>query len=496
MFSRSRILVAMALVLSTGSAAAAQSKVTPVSNTVKYKHTGTKPATGRSGSAALEARALIAKNGRMQVEASTGALDTGVNPGTIAKAQIKIGGFTKNYNTLDAGGYFTDQYPAADRGSSVQVQANIRGIDPKRTDVVTVSTPALLRPDVAVTSVSGQPQAAPHALVSFTGAIAEKNGDVGATASCVFAIDGTDVDAVTGLWVDAGDTVNCQFNHVFATAGTYTVRISATGIVPGDWDDTNNQATATITILEPSKAIQTGSMRVEQRNTSYYHRYSRSGYYYYNYNGERTDTINRSLASMNGWEPTATAGPAQRVDVTLYKDGSQQHQASLLPVYSYNYDSGDYFEHCSQYYEQVWDGSRWIYSADRTNMCSGGYRSNPSNQWTNYWYERHDGTVTYYGHEWSDWYGYYTWNNQSVYGNGVGQNWAAGSVIRLKLDFVDGVGMSHTADQSVTLENRDAEVNYSGEQWYYDYWYGGYYYYDFWQSMGRFYYGSTSWNNQ
>ena len=123
-----------------------------------------------------------------------------------------------------------------------------------------------------------------HALVSFTGAIAEKNGDVGATASCVFAIDGTDVDAVTGLWVDAGDTVNCQFNHVFTTAGTYTVRISATGIVPGDWDDTNNQATATITILEPSKAIQSGSMWVEQRNTSYYHRYSRSGYYYYNYN--------------------------------------------------------------------------------------------------------------------------------------------------------------------------------------------------------------------
>jgi hypothetical protein len=66
------------------------SKPQLVPNSRRYKESGLKPASGRSGSASLTGRALLAKDGATTVELSTGQLDTSEpQPGNINKSQIK-----------------------------------------------------------------------------------------------------------------------------------------------------------------------------------------------------------------------------------------------------------------------------------------------------------------------------------------------------------------------------------------------------------------------
>src|SRR5215208_6266191 len=60
------------------------SKPQLVPNARRYKESGLKPATGRSGSASLTGRALLDKDGATTVELSTGQLDTGeTQPGNV-----------------------------------------------------------------------------------------------------------------------------------------------------------------------------------------------------------------------------------------------------------------------------------------------------------------------------------------------------------------------------------------------------------------------------
>jgi len=55
-------------------------------NTQKYSDAGAKPVTGRSGSASLEARALLASDGTADIEVSTGSLDAGTSIPLTAEA--------------------------------------------------------------------------------------------------------------------------------------------------------------------------------------------------------------------------------------------------------------------------------------------------------------------------------------------------------------------------------------------------------------------------
>src|SRR5687768_4292723 len=84
-----------------------------VANARRYAEKGLKPATGRSGSASLTARALLGKNGMTTVEMTTGELDGGgAQPGNINKAQLKPLSesgealYARNYTGLSGGGYF------------------------------------------------------------------------------------------------------------------------------------------------------------------------------------------------------------------------------------------------------------------------------------------------------------------------------------------------------------------------------------------------------
>ena len=227
--------------------------------TERYRDRGIKPATGRSGSATLGAQMLLNKDGSTDVEVV-------VRPGEqlnvtpiVEHVQLKAltaagdAAWTRNFGEpaervwtrrIDAGMY--------GRRQSFRVQANITGIDPSRTDVVTVTGTVARRPDLAVERIDAPAEAPANEPVRISATVRERNGDLGATGRCVLYVDGQRADAIgagaTGMWVDAGDAVGCIFTATFDTEGRKQLRVAIENVAPGDDDPTNNEATGAIDV--------------------------------------------------------------------------------------------------------------------------------------------------------------------------------------------------------------------------------------------------------
>ena len=113
-----------------------------------------------------------------------------------------------------------------------------------------------VRPDVAVASLSFPPSAVPDQAVNISANLLEMNGDAGATTICVLAIDGNPVDQMKHVYVDAGGSVSCTFVYTFDSPGGHTIQVSATNVLPADWDTSNNSDSGTIDITNPNTAEQ------------------------------------------------------------------------------------------------------------------------------------------------------------------------------------------------------------------------------------------------
>ena len=401
-------------------------------NSQKYHDTGIHPATGRSGSASLEARALLAMDGSTYIEATTGSLEAGTHSGSIAKAQLKAGGTTQNFNGLSNNGYWSTTAANLGRGQPIQVQANVRGIDPKRTDVVTVNTPVVRRPDIAVTSLNGASTAPPNTQVMFQAMVSELNGDVGARADCVLSVNGTDVDHADGIWVDASGTVSCLFSHSFDTPGTYDVRVTASNVVPGDWDTSNNSASTSITIAPSHGTIDHGYLTVSEAHYGYFYQssstqpdvtYERQLHYDYSY----------SQIYGYGYSSQIATHPMQRLDLSIAVDGSNVLTESLAPAYSGVYDDGFSFR---QGYTQFYGNGRWAtaYSYDY-------YGAYPAYSYFDVQILR--GSVTYLGHDQYCYaWGCNTWvyNYTDFWDGGGTFGFTANSVVNFQADFVGADG--------------------------------------------------------
>jgi hypothetical protein len=232
-------------------------------NSIKYRDAGQKPATGRSGSATLTARALVDKGGTTQLEVTTGeTLDALITPpGTLDHVQLKafdplgVHMWTTN-DKPSAGGYVSYTLATLGRGSAVQVQANVRGIDAKRTDVVTIRETVKRRPDLAVRDVMIPERTVLGVPTRIAAVIQELNGDVGARADCEIRVDGVLMAAAHGMWVDAGDAVSCVFGVPFAQPGTRRVEIVASRVAPGDYDAANNVEVREIHVDETAVGFQ------------------------------------------------------------------------------------------------------------------------------------------------------------------------------------------------------------------------------------------------
>ena len=227
--------------------------------TKKYRDTGQQPTRGRSGSASIQARALLAKDGGTNLEITTGSLEEGAPaPGNLEKVQVKFlspGGDvlqTTNHQKSLAGGSARFHYDNLTRGQLIQMQANVSGIDRNRTDVVTVNTSVALSPDIQAVSINAPSEAMVDAQVVVMGVMGEVNGDVGARATCRLLADGVEIGSTADAWVDAASFVTCQFQTSFSAVGTKQLTFVVSGLSPADYDEENNGVTRSIEIIDPA----------------------------------------------------------------------------------------------------------------------------------------------------------------------------------------------------------------------------------------------------
>jgi hypothetical protein len=254
-----RKIALASLVVLAATTASAGLTFTP--NMVKYRDTSLPHATGRAGDSTIDAIALLGKDGTTDLTVTAN--------GSIDKVQLKADGDAAvNYNNL-SGTTFNQRLDGLAVHLPLQVQANVSSAGSSREDVVTADEIVKLRPDLVVTAVRAPDRAMPGLPFEVSATVRELNGDVGARADCVLAVNGVEVDRSRGIWVDARDSVTCKFAAVLQTMGEQTLTVSASNVDPGDWDDGNNSASATITIAEPFDHYVAGALEAQIHNHNY-----------------------------------------------------------------------------------------------------------------------------------------------------------------------------------------------------------------------------------
>jgi len=275
-------------------------------NSQKYRDAGFHPATGRSGSAVVSARALLDKAGRTDVEVTTGTFDAGPAPGTLSRVQVKaltpsgVVAFTNNYSPRSATADFP--YTRLPHGSGLQIQSLVGGIDLPRGDIVTVATAVHYRPDLVAAHLEAPGLAPVGVAINLHGFIVEQNGEVGARADCVLYVDGAATDRATGIWVDAAGNVTCDLTHVFTEIRTYALELRVENVNPRDFDDSNNRLTASIGIVAPSAFAFYSSQAWDVTDSTWWHNVS---------------TLTREDGIVETWDQIYTRfGPWQSGDIS------------------------------------------------------------------------------------------------------------------------------------------------------------------------------------
>ena len=472
-------------------------------SSTRYRVTGLKPATGRSGTAQVTARAMIGKDGNTLLEITTGELDVASTPpGTLTKAQVKLldpndlGITLSTANFLDlTAGHFAQTFGGLAPTYPLQIQANVKGIDGNRTDVVTTIERVKLRPDLAVT-LGTLGNALVRVPTQIAATIRELNGDLGAAGDCILIVDGATVDQAPGIWVDAGDAVSCVFMHAFATAGSHTVEVRMTGVAPGDWDTANNAAMQTVAVLDPSVRPSYWSVSAWQRTYQYDRRangFYRSllaptttGYWERTFDVvDRHHVEDRQVVLYGSGDPII-AFPLQSFGASFETDGhliqAGQVTGPLEPNLIY-IDDGSQWGDPNYYWEQA-----CVYRGDPATAMDGGpagriYWNVCSNRWTydggTTWNRHSDtyvtqyaGTVTYWSSGFNRYVvrgsdgalscptsSCYTWNDYGVTTTGDLQYLTLGDNVRARFSVVDADGIRVGVDETITLTPFTYQVN-------------------------------------
>jgi hypothetical protein len=411
-----------------------------VPNSVKYRDTGAPHATGRSGSATLEGMAVAGAGGVTRLVITTGQLDDLDHaPGQIVKAQLKLYAAdgtllrVENHNHLTGGGVQTFLLTGLAPGARIEVQANVRGIDGSRTDVVTLSMAvahaARLQVELRLPATVALGQ-----QVVINGVVSEVGGDVGTRADCVLYVDGVEVDRAENIWVDAGGVVTCAFTHTFTTAGRHTVEVRVNGgaaaaelgvIGGGDSVDLDvgggSQTAWTATVQDRS---------VTSTSVIDYTWWKPDGSHKEYSNTEVTTTRDQSF-SLAGTLDRAVAFPLAAMDLSVESNGVQwwnEHWTALEATVS-----PGTLNLCVN--QQMPDRGTLLYVC---NGLGGG----------SFGYTRFAGNVTYHSHGFANTFDgitgtaeNYSWNGDPyTYSSGGDQVRALGSAVQIRLSFQDGGG--------------------------------------------------------
>lgn len=425
----------------------------------RYRDSSRPNATGRSGSATLSARAVLDSLGVTHLLVTSGSIREAGIRGELAKVQIKAWGpdgeplFTQNHQRPTSGGQHEFLLQGVPAGSRIQVQANVRGVDRNRTDVVTVTETVKLDAQVSTTIIP-PPDPRPDVPTVITSTIRETNGDVGTTVACVLYVNGVEVDRGDDVWVDAGDEVSCAFTYTF-DPGDYNVEVV---LVDGDG---GRLASDDIDIeVEDFNPTPSWSATVMDRTVTTLARYDLN---WWNPNGshkEYEQTVGESPRSqtvaITATLARATTFPLAGVSLALSSNamgtfqtaswaglvgvpvGGQTCADQLIP------DNGGHF-----------------------TLCSTGTGFSGS---TTFGYTRFAGTVTYHSRGFSStWDGiagtltYWTWNDNPTYFAAGGQMRDLGTSVGIQLGISDLVGSySVSATVGITqFDNMLSEIPYA-----------------------------------
>jgi len=448
------------------------SKPQLIPNTRRYKESGLKPASGRSGSASLTGRALLGNDGVTTVELSTGQLDNGEpKPGNINKSQIKPldengdALYARNYGN-SGGGYFTTTVNDLHRGQQVQMQANINGIDANRTNVVTVVETVKLRPDLSASDLSVPARGVPGNPVNISVVLREVRGDSGAATNVILYADGIAVDRANGVWVDAGGTVSCVFTHSFNSAGTKQLEVKAEQTAPGDFDMSNNAATGTVVIGPITNAELSYNVQIVDGDDDY-----RAHVYEKRYFNGVLQTEHEEDFSAKGWQQQVNffGWTARMVSFPLSIAHAETNDGALVFADSYMnltptsvIDDSDGVTRFIAYNVWRYEASTGHYfnlSTTATINLATGART----ELTSFSSNRQAGDVTYHsaGYErfWDGDSGeefFYTWNTTDV--TRAGTRIPLRTHYRINIALTTGDGSVYTASPDVTLTPFDLAV--------------------------------------
>ena len=136
------------------------------------------------------------------------------------------------------------------RGTAVEVQAQVRDEKPPRIVVLHEETTALLRPDLVVEAVKA-PCRHSTEPVDVVADLVELNGDVGAKATVELWLGPTPVAEAKTVTVAKGGSLSVAFDGVSLTSAmTAELTVVVKGAAPFETDDTNNSRARTIEVTE------------------------------------------------------------------------------------------------------------------------------------------------------------------------------------------------------------------------------------------------------
>ncbi len=384
-----------------------------IANHVKYRDAGYHPASGRAGSSSLYLQALLGHDGQTEVQVATidWAFISGWAPGELGQLQVKafapdgrVLGTRVHTSELTGGGLATLSYGGMARGTTLQAQAAVRGIDPHRTDVPVVTGQVRLRPNLAVKGITAPERVRVGAVLTVSATVAETNGDLGEFSDCLLYVDGQQADYARWIWVDAGDAVTCVFFAGFLSEGRHQLEVRLSSGSPRDDDPADNAASTEVEVYSTDELFYDAYLNGNQTTSRYY---SRSTWFSRDSAGiESSDQYeNHTSSDISSWNVAfygwATRGMSRtpRVEVEEETNGAR--------VFSGAYDLAD-----------LWWGSNCGMGVDPgAGVSVFACTSNDPLGYTSVTYYRSSTRVSYHSHSVSRFFDGYTGEEQMYHDN-------------------------------------------------------------------------------
>ncbi len=406
-----------------------------VRNGVRYRDSGHPLAMVSSGTTQLALRAMLDRAGVTTVEVTTGRFDTtAAFSGAITQLQLKV--FDRETNLVltrkldgSSTGFVSVPLYGLGLGFLVQVQATVRPADGMRPEVITVRDVVVFRPDLTVLSLELPLGGRPGVPLPISATIHERQGSLGARATCALYVDGAVADRAANIWVDAGGLVTCAFQHVFPALRQYQVAVRVEDVAPGDYNLWNNARFGTLelrNLFEYNAYVSSTFYESWSRTTGDAFRADGTAGYHYLY--ESGDSTRSQSASLYGVMDRAVSFPLARVHVAQ-RNGSLtlDDTTFALPV-TYQFVDADSSGTCGSSYRDGW----WF------SLCTYVSAGQPPETWLSY--GRSAGDVVYYSRNLMfSWYPggsdySYSWNQS-------GSSWgsATAPITGGTYDFVVGV---------------------------------------------------------